>query len=438
MLRMPRARRGREEGSIFQRKDGLWVGRISLGYDAAGNRKRVTFYGKTKRETQAKLTKMQQDALVGKPLQTERIRVSQHFSDWLQGKRAGVKSSTYQKYEAIVRAHINSGLGHTWLKDLDYRRVNAFYDSLYTKEPALAQSTIYEIAAILRRGLEDAVRKGLIPVNPAKLAAKQGKGEKEALFLNHQELADFLLAAKNERLENAFILAINTGLRPGEWLGLTWDAVDLTQGYLTVKQSLHEENGRLFIGDVKTKAGRRTISLNSEATQALRRQHKRQLEEKLVLKGYWSNELNLVFTNTKGGPLHRTNIAKRDMKCILSRATLISVAHRNNVSLDEITTLNPKLVSVIPGTEVTLPNSRIDIIKETDIFPDICLHAFRHTHASMLIAAGVDIKTISCRLGHENINITLQTYGHLLPGQDERAAEMMDVIMANLPKPRAE
>ncbi|MGI6609252.1 MAG: site-specific integrase [Limnochordia bacterium] len=111
------------------------------------------------------------------------------------------------------------------------------------------------------------------------------------------------------------------------------------------------------------------------------------LEEQLASGGRWVNEENLVFTDTQGGLLRRTNVSKRDMKRIVRRADL----------------------------------------------EDATLHTFRHTHASLLIAAGVDIKTISRRLGHENITITLQTYGHLMPGQDERAADVMDTILAGLP-----
>lgn len=142
------------------------------------------------------------------------------------------------------------------------------------------------------------------------------------------------------------------------------------------------------MGEVKTKAARRTITLPPEAIQALKRQRKRQLELQLASSGEWRNDGNLVFTNQKGWQLRRTNILKRDMKRILKRSGLEGVT----------------------------------------------LHTFRHTHASILIYQGVDIKAISRRLGHENITMTLQTYGHLLPGQDERAAEAMNEFLTFLPR----
>jgi integrase len=386
---MARARRGRGEGSISQRDGGRWEGKVSLGYDAQGKRIRKTVYGKTKAEVQEKLDALKHDALMGKPIDSNRITVAEHFEDWLRVKKTSVRSSTYLKYESHVLKDIVPVLGHIQLRTLDYRRINAFYEYLDEREPPLATRTIYDIAAILRSGLEDAVRKNLIPNNPGKLAAKRSRGDREARFLDQEELTRFLDAARGERLADGLILAVNTGTRPGEWLGLSWDAVDLDRAKLTVRQALHEESGKLFLGEVKTRAGRRTISLGPEATQALRRQRKRQLEEKLAAGGRWGNEWNLVFTDTQGGPLRRTNIAKRDMKRICERA-----------QLDGVT-----------------------------------LHTFRHTHASMLIYAGVDIKTVSRRLGHENITITLQTYGHLMPGQDEAAAEAMDQLFRSLKPP---
>jgi len=378
-------RRGNGEGAIYRRGDGRWCGAISLGYDPDGKLRRKVVYGKTKREVQEKLAILQHDAATGRPIPDSHLTVARHFEDWLRAKKTSVRSSTYNQNEGHVRVHILPYLGHVRLIDLDYRQINLFYEHLQASD--LAPRTIYDISSILRAGLKDAADKRIIRDNPALLAARLSRGDREASFLAPQELAAFLTAAKGERLEDAFIVALNTGMRPGEWLGLAWQDVDLPQAKLTVRQALHEEKGRLFLGPVKTRAGRRTISLPKEAVKALQRQRTRQMKDKLVAGGTWVNEWGLVFTNTRGGALYRTNIAKRDMKRILDRA-----------SLDGVT-----------------------------------LHTFRHTHASLLIAAGEDIKTVSRRLGHEKITITLQTYGHLMPGRDEEAANAMDAIFANLP-----
>ncbi|HHW26100.1 MAG TPA: site-specific integrase [Firmicutes bacterium] len=381
---MAAKRRGRGEGTIHQRKDGLWVAQISLGYDAEGKRIRETVYGKTKAEVKEKLLKLQQDALKGQPVKPEKVTVAQHFEDWLRAKKPSVRAATYASYEGLYNNHVKPAFGHLRLKDLDYRRINALFESLDEKD--LSARTVAYVGYLLRTVLEDAVRKGLIPANPAKLAVRRTYKTDEARYLNQEELKRFLNAAKGERLEDAFILALHTGLRPGEWLGLPWDAIDWKSSKLTVKQALKEVNGEVSIGEVKTKAGMRTISLSKEALAALRRRRKRQIEEKLACGPSWHNEHNLVFTNLQGGLLRRTNVSERDFKRVCDRAGIEGAS----------------------------------------------LHTLRHTHASILIYQGADIKVISRRLGHENITITLQTYGHLLPGQDEGAADRMDAFIESL------
>ncbi len=382
---MPKkARRGRGEGGIYQRPDGLWVGQVSLGYDAEGKRIRRSVYGKTKREVQQKILQLQQDVLNGLPVKQEKLTIDQHFQDWFKVKKAVLRETTLDGYQRLYNKHIKPVFGGLQVKAVDYRRINAFYELL--DEKGLSKRTVAYVAFLLKSGLEDAVRKGIIPANPAKLAAKRGQDKKEARFLNQDELRRFLDAATGERLEDAYILALHTGLRPGEWLGLSWDAVDWEGKKITVKQALKELNGKVFIGEVKTNAGRRTITLPPAAYAALKRQRKRQLEDQLAAGEEWNNEFNLVFTTRAGKPLRRTGIEKREWRRVLRRAGLEGVT----------------------------------------------FHTLRHTHASILIFQGVDIKTISRRLGHENVAFTLQVYGHLLPGQDERAAAEVDTFFKTL------
>ncbi len=141
-----------------------------------------------------------------------------------------------------------------------------------------------------------------------------------------------------------------------------------------------------MIGEVNTKSSKRTISLPDATVQALKHQRKQQLEERLAAGDSWNNKHSLVFANLSGGPLRRTNVLQRDLYPICKKAVLENVT----------------------------------------------LHTFRHTHASLLTFEGIDIKTISRRLGHASIDITLQTYAHILPGQDERAADAMNEIMDQL------
>lgn len=426
-----RTRRGRGEGSIYQRKDGTWCAQVSLGYDSDGKRIRPTVYGATKEEVLLKVEQLRRDHREGRPIKPSSLTVGDHFTDWLRTKRPpNTASATYIKYRRFVVNHIIPHLGHVRLSDLDHRLINLFYEKLDT---TLSRSTVAGIASVLRMGLNDAERKKIIRSNPALVAEARTPGTKEARYLTQDEMSAFLLAARGERLEDAFIFALHTGLRPGELFGLPWSNVDIGRRQITVNQALHEEDGDLFIGDVKSPSSRRTISISSVALAALQRQRQRQAQERLQAKGNWKNEHNLVFTNTQGGFLRRTNVVRRDLRRILRRAALVQLSRR--CGLDPEAVLAAYIEGgegpVRAGQEIIIDNG-LYIVEQSDLLDGVVLHTFRHTHASILIYMGVDIKTISRRLGHKNIQITLDTYGHILPGQDERAAAAMDRFDAKL------
>lgn len=396
-----KARRTRGARGLHQRKDGLWVGTASLGRTPDGKRKVAVVYGRTRTEANQKLRELLQAAARGEPVKPQRITLGEHLDDWLAQKKRQVASGTYLKYESHLKTHVIPAIGHLRLSDLDYRHVNRLYGELVEK--GLAAATQADVASILRMALEDAVLKGLIPKNPAKLVPKPAHRREEARFLTQEEVRWLLEGAKGERLEAGFVLALHTGLRPGEWLGLPWDAVDLEGATLTVRQALHEENGRVFLGRVKTKAALRTITLPPVAVQALRAHRKRQLLERMAAGPAWQ-DTGLVFTTAEGRLLRRSNVDDRDLGRVVRKARKLAAEAYEKAGMTR-SEAQAKAGKLLEG---------------------VTLHTFRHTHAAVLIAQGVDILAVSRRLGHANVRITLELYGHLLPGQDERAAAAME------------
>src|SRR5690606_6960919 len=157
--RKPEQRRSRKgTGSIYwSEKHQCYVGQLSLGTDADGKRIRPTFYGKTKAEVQRQMDEAKKDVLLGQYVPPERITVKQHFEDWLRTKRPpNTAETTFNKYRSVVDNHIIPDLGRFLLRELDHRRLNAFYELLETK--GLSQRYRYDVASILSMGLEDAVR----------------------------------------------------------------------------------------------------------------------------------------------------------------------------------------------------------------------------------------------------------------------------------------
>lgn len=430
--RKPEQRRSRKgTGSIYwSEKHQCYVGQLSLGTDADGKRIRPTFYGKTKAEVQRQMDEAKKDVLLGQYVPPERITVKQHFEDWLRTKRPpNTAETTFNKYRSVVDNHIIPDLGRFLLRELDHRRLNAFYELLETK--GLSQRYRYDVASILSMGLEDAVRKNLLPKNPVEAAAPPKQEDKEARFLTEDEIQRFLLAAKGLWTEQLFTVLLHTGLRAGEALGLPWSAVDLDAATLTVRQGMVEVDGVPTLTGVKTKNSRRTISLPVQAVAALRQQRRKQLEAKLAAGPRWDNPHNLVFSNRAGGFMTRSNIYRRDLRRALNGAAVLAAAERYGCDPQETLALNrPHLPAraLRVGDGILLPGGGQGEILAGDLMEDVGLHTFRHTHAALLLSQGVHLYVVSQRLGHASISITADLYGHLQPGVDKAAAAALEQI----------
>lgn len=424
-----RARRGRGEGTIyFDEKKRLYVTQVSLGYDHEGKRIRPTVYGKTKREVQEKLVQLQQDAQSGRPIAPANLTVKQHFKDWLRTKKPPATAQvTYARYERHTRLHIIPGLGRFKLRDVTYREINKFWELL--DEKGLEPATVADIRNVLAMGMNDAVLKNIIPSSPLQLAVKRTPGKKEARFLTYDETEALLLAAEGERLADAWIVALDTGLRPGELFGLPWSAIDFRRRLLTVKQALHEEDGRLYLGPLKSEASYRTLVMSQETIDALQRQRRRQAEEAQKAKTLWRNTDGLVFTDTNGGYLRRTNVIRRDLRRVLDRAAVVKLAWRLGFDPQLLLDLYQRSGGgrVRPGMEVVIDGFPYTV-DATDVLDGVVIHTFRHTHVSILLAAGMNVKDVAKRIGHEDPAFTYRKYAHCMPGQDEKAAEIMDQL----------
>ena len=181
------------------------------------------------------------------------------------------------------------------------------------------------------------------------------------------------------------MLAVHTGLRQGELLGLRWEDVDVEAGTLQVRRTLTGvANGRPVFTAPKTAKSRRRVKLTAAAVDALKRHRKRQLEQRMARAGLW-RDLGLVFTTEVGTPLNRHNLSQRSFKPLLRRAEL----------------------------------------------PEIRFHDLRHTCATLLLSKGVHPKFVQELLGHATIAITLDTYSHVLPGMGNQTAYAMEAALGS-------
>ena len=203
-------------------------------------------------------------------------------------------------------------------------------------------------------------------------------------FLDENQVQQFMIVAKaqNDRFFTLYYLAISTGMRQGELLGLKWADLDWEKGELTVCRQLTKKKGGGFeLTSPKTKAGIRQISLGSNALDILREHRKAQQLERQAAGVHWQDQ-GLVFTSSIGTPIDRSNM-RLFFKALLKDAGL----------------------------------------------PDIRFHDLRHTAASLMLNNGIPLMIVSRRLGHAQPSITLDVYGHLIPAKQQEAASLMDDIL---------
>jgi integrase len=373
-------KRGNGEGSIYRRKDGRWVGQYTI-YTATGPKYRY-LYGKTRAAVAEKLTKAMADRNGGLIFDAGNLTVGEYLDSWLSDSvRGTVRPSTFERHEGIIRLHIKPSLGRVWLKKLTPAHVRGLHREKL--DAGLAPATVGKIHSTLHKALSQAVSDGIVPRNAADVKAPRPTPE-EMRPLSETEVRAFLDLAREsgDRFEALYVLAITTGLRRGELLGLRWDDVSMERSTLRVGRALVREGGRHTLGETKTRRGRRQINLTPRTVSTLKAHHKKQQEEKIKLTGLYKDH-GLIFATRVGTPINPENLVNRSFKPLLERASL----------------------------------------------PEIRFHDLRHTCATLLLGRGVHPKLVQELLGHATIAMTLDTYSHYMPSMgDQVAGAMKDAL----------
>jgi integrase len=372
------ARRGHGDGSIYKRSDGRWAAGITL---EGGKRK--TFYGKTKKEVQEKLKialyEQQKGILVTGPQQ----KVGQFLVHWLENvHKQSVRDRTYERYEEIVRLHLVPGIGHLQLQKLSAQHLQSFYT--HKLEEGLSSTTVISFHNVLHKALQTALRWNWIAQNICDLVSPPRRKRFEIQPLSLEQAQQLLQTAKGHRLEALFILAIATGMRRGELLGLKWQDMNLQIGQLQVRRILtrvpSKLSGKGFIeAEPKTEKGRRNIAIPSFVIEALKQHRIKQLEAKLKAGADWQ-EHDYVFCTSIGTHLNPTRDVLDQLKLLLTKAGL----------------------------------------------PDIRFHDLRHSAATILLSMDVHPKIVQEILGHSQISMTMDTYSHVLPTMQKIAMNKLN------------
>lgn len=376
------SRRPKGDGSIFQRADGKWIGRLTYVDRETGLRKRAQVSADTKKGAADELKKLKTRVEAGKPVRDNKQPFGDFAHQWISSSLAADndrKQSTKTLYAGLTRTHIiGSALGNTPLNLVTAATVERFVVHLRGK--GLSESTVRQVYTVARAIATTAVRDGLLADNPFSQVKRPRVTQEEAHYLSTEQARALITAAEaSSRYSLVFELLVNTGLRRGEALALRWNDVDLDGRVVHVRKTLARVDGHLVRTEPKSRKSKRTVPLSTAAVDVLRRVKVRTAEERLKAGNKWTDS-GFVFVTEAGEPCDPRN-ALRALHAAAERAKL----------------------------------------------PGVGLHTLRHTAVAVMLTNGVPISTVSKIMGHASIQVTVDLYGHVSP---EVARDAFDVLGA--------
>ncbi|WP_280770078.1 tyrosine-type recombinase/integrase [Salipaludibacillus daqingensis] len=364
-------------GSV-KKEGNSWYYVFSLK-DSNGKRKQKKKRGfKTKKAAQQALTESLNSYNKGSFIEPSNACYNDYLTEWFDTKKNTIGIQTAQVYEIYLNKRVIPSLGDYKLSELSTMQIQSFINKLH--EEGLSRSTIKKNYEIIRNSLEHAVDYDLLTKNVSLKVKLPRVTQKEMNVWNEKELTQFLEVAKEDQMNMVFFLALMTGMRQGEILGLRWKDIDLNKRLLSIKQTLTHD-GKTFLTGAKTKSSLRTIYLSKITVKALQSHKAKISKQKESLEAIYT-DYDLVVCSNHGTPLNPANVRR---------------------SLNQL-------------------------IVEAKV-PKIRFHDLRHTHATSLLSKGINVKVVSERLGHSNIKITLDTYSHVLPTMQEDVMQKLDEMI---------
>ena len=351
-------------GSIRQRPDGRWEARYTYK-DELGQTKRGSVYALTQKECRQKLTAILTDIDRNTYTKPQRYTFAQWLDIWLDTYCRDLKPMTLASYKSKIECRIKPAIGGSYLSALSNVQLQKFYNSLSEGDAPLSAKTIQCYHGIIHKSLEQAVAAHVLPANPSEHIKLPKVKKPELKPLMDDNVGLFLEAIRGDKFERLFIVALFSGLRQSELVGLRWDDVDLTNGVLTVCrqiQKAHDKAGYVSIDE--TKSGKtRQAAVAPSIVRVLTEQKAQQDEWRTAAGSLWNNENNLVFTDERGGHLkHRT--------------------------------IQNHFKAIVAGMGC----------------PNVRFHDLRHSYAVIALQSGDSVKSVQEQLGHYSAAFTLTTY----------------------------
>ena len=365
----------RKVGQIVRRGARTWLVRVYNGRDPETTKRKYlnqTVYGGL-RDAQAHLNKMLGERDRGRNLDSSKQTLNEFLDRWLElCAKPRPRAKSFRDYEGLLRRYVRPVLGANALATVSALDIQALYRELLDRH--LSARSIRYTHAVLRSALKQAVRWNLVLGNPADAVDLPRRHRSAVAVLSLQQTRTLVKAIAGHAYEGLIALAMTTGMRPSEYLALTWNDIDLDSGTVSVSRSPEWRKGGWQFADTKRPRSRRVVKLQAWVVSIV---SEHRATERV------SSGDDLVFRAKRGGPIRESYFVQRYFKPLLETAGL----------------------------------------------PDIRLYDLRHTAATISLAAGVSPKVISEQLGHASVAFTLDVYSHVLPHMQDAAAERVQALL---------
>ena len=363
-----------------------WEARITTGYDpGTGKQIQRSITGKTQREVSQKLREVTTEIDRGIYQEPSKLTLNQWLATWSQEYLNSVKESTAFLYTENIRLYIAPALGAVRLEALTTPMIQHFYNQLVsgTKDRnALSAKTVKNIHGVLHKALQQAVAIGYLRFNPSDACVLPRASKAKITPLEGDQIPAFLEEIKGHKHQVLYTVALFTGMREGEILGLMWNCVNFENNTILVDKQLRrsqEKGGGYYFSPPKNNKSR-TITVAPSVMRLLRLHKQEQAAQRLAVGPGWVDP-SLVFTNEIGDRL--------------SYRTVYDCFKRIMAKIDA---------------------------------PNVRFHDLRHTYAVMSLESGDDVKTVQENLGHHSASFTLDVYGHVTERMRKQSAERMERV----------